>query len=237
VQLYFSLAAEVINYWTWKTLANTIPQNRQRINKIHRAFTALKRIIIEDLKRCRAREWELNGASCCFTDSFRAIWNYILITFLFFWAGKSQEIVLLLTFWGCQLVMFKWFGGNWFELRLILDFEDAISIGWRQVLMGEWLWRLRGIHKKMNRWGKYWELSSIFLSQLNLLTSRVVWKASSIPDIPQLPSSTHSLLSLNLSPARWKIDYSAMRLYANLDKRFACFIISLARSRYEVWKD
>lgn len=138
VQLYFSLAAEVINYWTWKTLANTILQNRQRINKIHRAFTALKRIIIEDLKRCRAREWELNGASCCFTDSFRAIWNYILITFLFFWAGKSQEIVLLLTFWGCQLLMFKWFGGNWFVLKLIFDFEDAISIGSKWVLMGEW---------------------------------------------------------------------------------------------------
>ena len=81
VQLYFSFAAEVINYLTWKTLANTILQNHQWINKIHRAFTALIRIIIEDLKRCRAREWELNGASCCFSDSFRAIWNYILITF------------------------------------------------------------------------------------------------------------------------------------------------------------
>lgn len=46
---------------------------------------------------------------------------------------------------GCQLVMFKfkWFGGNWFELKLIFDFEDPISIGLRcEILMcGEWRWR------------------------------------------------------------------------------------------------
>lgn len=109
VQLYFSPAAEVINYWTCKTQANTISYKRQWINKIHRAFKVLKRIIIEHLKRWRAKEWELNGASCCFTDSFRTIWNYILITFSFFWAGKSQEIVLLLAvFWGCRLVMLTW---------------------------------------------------------------------------------------------------------------------------------
>ena len=143
VQLYFSFAAEVINYLTWKTLANTILQNHQWINKIHRVFTALKRIIIEDLKRCRAREWELNGASCCFTDSFRAIWNYILITFSFLFGWKISRDRFIVHIRGCQLVMLKWFDGNRFENSI--DFWLSGWVEWNltfsSTLKGEWVWK------------------------------------------------------------------------------------------------